>query len=69
MIYLNEVESNQRYEGQDGWTLQREGAYLCNTPKVSGAWVLRQWGKYLDHDQYRYILRNRWNLSLTGIRE
>lgn len=63
MIYLQEVEVNQRYEGKDGWTLEREAEY----GGCPGSWVLRHDGRYVDHDQYRNYLTDEHNLSLTDL--
>jgi len=68
-IHLTEVDPNQRYEGDDGWVLQREGAYLCNVwPSIGGAWVLRHNGVYVYHDQYRTTIANLHGLALTDLR-
>lgn len=59
MIRLYETSPNERYEGMDGWTLQREKAFACGESMDSYAWVLRLRGNYIDHDQFRILLCQR----------
>ena len=64
---LTVVVEDQHYEGQaddSAVTLMREHGKSPNGNPFGGRWVLRVDGVYIDHDQYRTDLAERYNIYL-----
>lgn len=57
--------SPDKYEGADGYVLQREYGLTPNGNPMNGRWVLRDGeGRMLDFDRYRSDLAERFQLKL-----
>ena len=67
---LVEVTDDEHYEGQvddSAVTMMRERTGESpNGNPFNGRWVLRVDGEYIDHDQYRSDLAERYNIYLEG---
>ncbi len=57
--------SEDRYESEEGWVMQREYGKSPNGNDYNGVWVLRDdKGNYLDHNRYRYDIEARHQLDI-----
>jgi hypothetical protein len=58
---------DKRYRSSDGWTMTRELGETPNGNPIARRWVLRdETGKFLDVDQYRHDLSDRFGVELQG---
>lgn len=57
---------NESYRSKDGvWEMRRDfDGTSPNGNAFNGRWVLTRSGEYVDYDQYRYDLAERYNLDL-----
>lgn len=68
MRVMKQIESNQSYCSDDGWSLNREQGETPNGEPIDGRWVLRNpLGEFLDVDQYRHDMAARHKLKLGHI--
>lgn len=58
--------SEDNYVSMCGFTMQREYGETPNGNPLSGRWVLRKEGQFIDFDQYRSDLAERNNIRIDG---
>lgn len=56
--------TGEHYESACGLSLQREHGQTPNGNSLSGRWVLRNHGAFVDFDQYRNDLAERHNFEV-----
>ncbi len=65
MTYLVWHEEEECYLNPlKGYSMRRESGKTPNGNRFANRWVLRQFGRYVDHDQYRFDLAGRNNIEL-----
>lgn len=62
-----EVDSDELYRSEDGYTLAREYGKTPNGNSMGGRWVFRDpTGKFIDFDKYRHDLEEAYCLKLVA---
>ncbi len=66
IVMIEENDYDNAYRSEDGtYTMRREQGVSPAGNQFNDRWVVRKNGVYLDHNQYRYDLTEKFNFKLV----